>query len=52
MCLAFGSGVLDWQGQLLLKGKDDAAPIKLVAAKEAPVEAPKAEEAKEEVEIS
>lgn len=34
-------GVLEWQGQLLLKGKDDAAPIKLVAT-----EAPKADEAK------
>ena len=52
MCLAFGSGVLDWQGQLLLKGKDDAAPVKLVAAKDAPAEAPTAEAAKEEVEIS
>ena len=26
-------GVLEWQGQLLLKGKDDDAPIKLVAGK-------------------
>jgi len=33
-------GVLEWQGQLLLKGKDDAAPVKLVATKEEPPPAP------------
>jgi len=39
-------GVLEWQGQLLLKGKDNEAPIKLVAPKgEEPVaEEPKADE--------
>ena len=38
-------GVLEWQGQLLLKGKDDAAPIKLLAAKDGAASAPPAEEA-------
>ena len=40
-------GVLEWEGQLLLKGKDDAVPIKLVAGKD-----PSAGEAPKEVEIS
>lgn len=43
-----GRGVLEWQGQLLLKGKDDAAPVKLVAGKEAAA----AQEEAKEVELS
>ena len=43
------SGVLEWTGQMLLKGPNDAAPIKLVADKSAaPAEPAKAEEPKAE----
>ena len=41
-------GVLEWQGQLLLKGKDDAVPIKLVGGS-APAAAPTPAVAADEV---